>query len=41
MTLSASRLGYSDLGVNRGRVETLRAALARRGAVQERKPGAR
>lgn len=30
---SASRLGYSDLGVNRRRVEQLRAALARRGIV--------
>lgn len=30
---SASRLGYGDLGVNRRRVETLRSALARRGAV--------
>lgn len=30
---SASRLGYSDLGVNRRRVEYLRAALARRGIV--------
>lgn len=30
---SASRLGYSDLGVNRRRVEHLRAALARRGIV--------
>ena len=26
---SASRVGHSDLGVNRGRVEALRAALAR------------
>jgi uncharacterized protein (DUF1499 family) len=26
---SASRVGYSDLGVNRSRVESLRAALAR------------
>jgi uncharacterized protein (DUF1499 family) len=31
---SASRLGYSDLGVNRHRVETLRAELTKRGAVR-------
>ncbi len=31
---SASRLGHSDLGVNRKRVEALRAALAGRGAVE-------
>jgi uncharacterized protein (DUF1499 family) len=31
---SASRLGYSDLGVNRKRVENLRAALIRRGMVR-------
>ena len=31
---SASRLGYSDLGVNRRRVETLRAELRRRGVVR-------
>ncbi len=30
---SASRLGHSDLGVNRRRVETLREALRRRGVV--------
>lgn len=30
---SASRLGYSDLGVNRRRVEHLRAVLARQGIV--------
>lgn len=30
---SASRLGYSDLGVNRRRVERLRAALRARGVV--------
>jgi uncharacterized protein (DUF1499 family) len=30
---SASRLGYSDLGVNRRRVEYLRTALAKRGIV--------
>ncbi|MFO1318759.1 MAG: DUF1499 domain-containing protein [Burkholderiales bacterium] len=28
---SASRLGHSDFGVNRKRVETIRAALAKRG----------
>jgi uncharacterized protein (DUF1499 family) len=31
---SASRLGHSDLGVNRRRVEALRAALAARGVLQ-------
>ena len=31
---SASRLGYGDLGVNRRRVESLRAALSRRGLVR-------
>jgi uncharacterized protein (DUF1499 family) len=31
---SASRLGYSDLGVNRRRVETLRAALRAEGVVE-------
>ncbi len=31
---SASRLGYSDLGVNRRRVERLRAMLARLGVVR-------
>ncbi len=31
---SASRLGYSDLGVNRRRVESLRAALRERGVVR-------
>lgn len=31
---SASRLGYSDLGVNRGRVETLRSSLTGRGVLQ-------
>jgi uncharacterized protein (DUF1499 family) len=30
---SASRVGYSDLGVNRARVDGLRAALVRRGAI--------
>ena len=30
---SASRLGYSDLGVNRERVESLRATLRERGVV--------
>lgn len=30
---SASRLGHSDFGVNRKRVETLRAALAARNAI--------
>ena len=29
---SASRLGYSDFGVNRGRIETIRARLAQTGA---------
>jgi uncharacterized protein (DUF1499 family) len=31
---SASRLGYSDLGVNRTRVETLRTTLQHRGIVR-------
>ena len=31
---SASRVGYSDLGVNRARVEEIRAALRERGVVQ-------
>ena len=31
---SASRLGYSDLGVNRKRVETLRAELKKRGVIR-------
>jgi len=31
---SASRLGYGDMGVNRQRVEMLRAALVERGVVQ-------
>ena len=31
---SASRLGWSDLGVNRRRVERLRAALRSRGVVE-------
>jgi uncharacterized protein (DUF1499 family) len=31
---SASRLGYSDLGVNRRRVEDLRAALTDRGVLR-------
>jgi uncharacterized protein (DUF1499 family) len=31
---SASRVGYGDMGVNRKRVETLRARLAERGAVR-------
>lgn len=30
---SAARVGFGDLGVNRRRVETLRAALVRRGVV--------
>lgn len=30
---SASRLGYTDLGVNRRRVEALRAELTKRGVV--------
>jgi len=32
---SASRLGYSDLGVNRRRVEALRSSLIRRGVVRQ------
>jgi len=31
---SASRVGYSDLGVNRRRVERIRAALKKRGALR-------
>ena len=31
---SASRVGYSDLGVNRARVESLREALRRAGAIE-------
>jgi uncharacterized protein (DUF1499 family) len=31
---SASRLGYSDLGVNRSRVENLRASLVGRGMLR-------
>jgi uncharacterized protein (DUF1499 family) len=31
---SASRVGYSDLGANRKRVESIREALRARGAVQ-------
>jgi uncharacterized protein (DUF1499 family) len=31
---SAARLGRSDFGVNRKRVESLRAQLARRGAIR-------
>jgi uncharacterized protein (DUF1499 family) len=31
---SASRIGYSDFGVNRDRIELLRAALIKRGAVK-------
>jgi uncharacterized protein (DUF1499 family) len=34
---SASRLGHSDLGANRRRVEALRSELARRGIVRARK----
>lgn len=30
---SASRVGHGDMGVNRGRVDTLRAALAQRGVL--------
>ena len=33
---SASRVGFSDLGVNRRRLEKLRAALAEQGVVQPR-----
>ena len=39
---SASRIGYSDLGANRHRLEKLRAALAARGVVRakgEPEPG--
>ena len=35
---SASRVGYSDLGVNRRRVERLRAALVSRGVVKATQP---
>jgi uncharacterized protein (DUF1499 family) len=38
---SASRVGHSDLGVNRKRVEALRTALLRRGVVQAGAPRAR
>ena len=38
---SASRVGYSDLGVNRRRVDDLRAALVQRGAVQDEAARAR
>jgi uncharacterized protein (DUF1499 family) len=31
---SAARLGYSDFGVNRRRIERLRARLARQGVVR-------
>lgn len=31
---SASRLGYSDFGVNRDRIEELRAALIKRGVIK-------
>ncbi|HEY7866737.1 MAG TPA: DUF1499 domain-containing protein [Psychromonas sp.] len=31
---SASRLGYSDFGVNRDRIEALRAALIKRGVIK-------
>jgi len=31
---SASRIGYSDLGVNRRRIEALRAALRRAGVIE-------
>ena len=31
---SASRIGYSDLGINRGRVRALRQELVRRGVVE-------
>ncbi len=31
---SASRVGYSDMGVNRARVESIRAALVERGVVR-------
>jgi uncharacterized protein (DUF1499 family) len=37
---SASRLGYSDMGVNRRRVEALRAALAARGVIRSDAPAA-
>lgn len=36
---SASRLGYSDMGVNRKRVEALRAELAARGVVSGTRSG--
>lgn len=35
---SASRLGHGDLGVNRRRIEDLRAALAQRGVVESAAP---
>lgn len=35
---SASRLGYSDLGVNRRRVEAIRSRLRERGVVAEHAP---
>jgi uncharacterized protein (DUF1499 family) len=35
---SASRLGYSDLGVNRRRIEDLRALLAKQGIVRSDRP---
>lgn len=31
---SASRVGYGDMGVNRARIESIRAALAERGVVE-------
>ncbi len=31
---SASRVGYGDMGVNRERIESIRAALAERGVVE-------
>jgi uncharacterized protein (DUF1499 family) len=37
MVRSASRLGYSDFGVNRRRVEALRAALLERGVIRGRR----
>jgi uncharacterized protein (DUF1499 family) len=38
---SASRVGYSDLGVNRKRVESLRAELAEAGVVSDPASSAR